>query len=56
MKEANALPGVGGFSRFQVAAPAYLCILNPDGRIDTLINGARPTATTLNLIDISAPC
>lgn len=55
MKSANALPGVGGFSRFQVAAPAYLCILNPDGRMDTLINGAKPGPNSLNLIDISNP-
>lgn len=55
MKAANALPGVGGFSRFQVAAPAYLCILNPDGHLDTLINGAKPGPNSLNLIDISNP-
>lgn len=55
MKEANALPGVGNFSKYQVAAPGHLCILNPDGRIDTLINGSNPTNVSLNLIDVSAP-
>ncbi len=55
MKEANALPGVGNFSKYQVAAPGYLCILYPDGVIDTLINGGQPTNESLNLIDVSAP-
>lgn len=55
MQAANALPGVGGFSKFQVAAPGFLCILNPDHSIDTLINGSKPSALTLQLIDVSAP-
>ncbi|MCB0693702.1 MAG: T9SS type A sorting domain-containing protein [Lewinellaceae bacterium] len=55
MADANALPGVGGYSKYQVAAPAFLCILYPDGTIDTLINGADPQPESLHLIDISAP-
>ncbi len=55
MADANALPGVGGYSKYQVAAPAFLCILYPDGTLDTLINGADPQPESLHLIDISAP-
>ncbi len=55
MQTANALPGVGGFSKYQIAAPGYLCILYPDNSIDTLINGAIPTPSNLQLIDVSAP-
>lgn len=51
----SALVGVGGFSRFQVAAPGYLCILQPNGVVDTLIDGSKPSAQSLNLIDVSAP-
>lgn len=55
MSEANALPGVGGFSKYQIAAPGYLCILFPDGKIDTLIDGSNPTTESLYLIDVTAP-
>lgn len=56
MSAANALPGIGGFSKYQVAAPAFLCILNPDNSIDTLIDGSRPESNPFQLIDISSPC
>lgn len=56
MAEANALPGIGGFSKYQVAAPAYLCILYPDKSIDTLIDGSKPESNSFHLIDISSPC
>ena len=55
MSAANALPGVGSFSKYQVAAPGHLCILYPDGTIDTLVNGSHPTTESLQLIDVSAP-
>lgn len=55
MSEANALPGVGGFSKYQVAAPGFLCVLYPDGKTDTLVNGAEPSEASLFLIDVSAP-
>lgn len=55
MSSANALPGVGGFSKYQVAAPGHLCILYLDGRIDTLVNGSNPQVESLHLIDVSAP-
>ncbi len=56
MASAKALPGIGGFSKYQVAAPAYLCILNPDNSIDTLIDGSKPELNVFKLIDISSPC
>ncbi|HRI32399.1 MAG TPA: hypothetical protein PLD02_01515 [Saprospiraceae bacterium] len=56
MSAAKALPGIGGFSKYQVAAPAFLCILNPDNSIDTLIDGSRPESNPFQLIDISSPC
>jgi len=56
MRDANALPGFGGFSKYQVASPAYLCILYPDGSLDTLIDGSRPDSNPFQLIDISSPC
>lgn len=55
MAGAKALPGVGPLSKYQVAAPGYLCLLQPDGTIDTLIDGSNPTAESLFLIDVSAP-
>jgi len=51
----KGLPGVGPFSRFQVAAPGKLLILEGDGRIRTLIDGSKPTAASLHLIDVNAP-
>lgn len=51
----KGMPGVGPFSRFEVAAPGRLVILEPDGTPRILIDGATPTAATLNLIDVNAP-
>jgi hypothetical protein len=48
-------PGVGGHSRFRPAAPGKLLIREMDGSIRTLIDGAAPSAATLNLIDVNAP-
>lgn len=56
MADARALPGVGGYSKYQVAAPGFLCIWYPDGTLDTLVNGADPRPESLHLIDVSAPC
>ncbi|MCS6943883.1 MAG: hypothetical protein RMK97_00430 [Sutterellaceae bacterium] len=52
---AKGMPGVGPFSRAAVAAPGRLQIREPDGTVRTLIDGAQPTAATLNLIDVNAP-
>jgi hypothetical protein len=49
------MPGVGPHSRFRVAAPGKLLVREEDGTIRTLINGANPTAASLNLIDVNAP-
>lgn len=51
----NDMPGVGTYSRFRPAAPGKLLIRKADGRIVTLIDGANPTAVSLNLIDVNAP-
>lgn len=52
---AKGMPGVGPYSRFEVAAPGRLLILQPNGTVNLLIDGAAPTVTTYNLIDVSAP-
>ncbi len=49
------MPGVGTYSRFRPAAPGKLLIRTSSGAIVTLIDGARPTVATLNLIDVNAP-
>lgn len=51
----KGMPGVGPFSRFQVAAPGKLLLRNANGTIQTLLDGSNPTAATLNLIDVNAP-
>lgn len=51
----NSMPGVGGHSRFRPAAPGRLIVREPDGRLRVLIDGARPSAASLNLIDVNAP-
>ncbi len=53
--QAKGLPGVGPFSRFEVAAPGRLILLDADGTPHILIDGANPTAASLDLIDVSAP-
>lgn len=49
------LPGVGPHSRFRVASPGKLLVREPDRRIRTLVDGSRPSAASLNLIDVNAP-
>lgn len=49
------MPGVAGYSRFQVAAPGKLIIREANGNLRTLINGSNPTVASLNLIDVNAP-
>ena len=51
----NDLPGVGPHSRFRVASPGKLLVREPDGLIRTLVDGSRPTAASLNLVDVNAP-
>ncbi len=51
----KGMPGIGPFSRFQVAAPGKLLIRNTNGTLRTLLDGSNPTAATLNLIDVNAP-
>lgn len=51
----KGMPGVGPFSRFQVAAPGKLLIREADGQIRTLIDGSNPTEDSHHLIDVNAP-
>jgi hypothetical protein len=51
----NGLPGVGPYSRFQVASPGKLLVREANGTLRTLVDGANPTAASLNLIDVNAP-
>ncbi len=51
----KGMPGVGPYSRFQVASPGKLLIREADGTIRALIDGSNPTAASLNLIDVNAP-
>ncbi len=48
-------PGVGAHSRFRVAAPGKLLVREPNGAIRTLVDGSKPTAASLYLIDVNAP-
>jgi hypothetical protein len=49
------MPGVGPHSRFRVASPGRLMILEPNGKTRVLVDGSRPTPGSLNLIDVNAP-
>jgi hypothetical protein len=49
------MPGVGPHSRFRVAAPGKLLLREMNGTLRTLVDGANPTAASLNLIDVNAP-
>lgn len=51
----KGMPGVGPYSRFEMAAPGYLLILQPDGTVRTLIDGSNPTDASYNLIDVNGP-
>lgn len=53
--ETGSLPGVAPYSRFQVAAPGKLIIREPGGIQRILIDGAKPTPASFNLIDVNAP-
>ncbi|NJM05336.1 hypothetical protein HC891_02545 [Candidatus Gracilibacteria bacterium] len=53
--EAKGLPGVGPYSRYQVASPGKLLVREANGSIRTLVDGSKPTAASLNLIDVNAP-
>ncbi len=54
-QETGSLPGVGAYSRFQVAAPGKLIIRDPDGTLHVLVDGSNPQNTSFNLIDVNAP-
>ena len=49
------MPGVGARSRFRVAAPGRLIVLEPSGSQRVLVDGAAPSPGSLGLIDVNAP-
>lgn len=51
----NGMPGVGPWSRYQVAAPGKLLVREANGTIRTLINGANPSAASKYLVDVMSP-
>jgi hypothetical protein len=51
----GSMPGVMPYSRFQLAAPGKLIVREANGTMRTLVDGAVPTAASLNLIDVNAP-
>lgn len=53
--EAGSMPGVGPYTRFEDAAPGKLLVREANGALRTLIDGANPTAASLQLIDVNAP-
>lgn len=48
-------PGVGPHSRVRPAAPGKLVVRAPDGALTVLVDGAKPTTASLELIDVNAP-
>jgi hypothetical protein len=51
----RAQPGVGAHSRFRPASPGQLVVRETDGTLRLLVDGATPTAGSLNLIDVNGP-
>ena len=54
-QQGGSLPGIGAYSRYTVAAPGKLISLAPNGNINVLIDGSKPKAASLFLIDVNAP-
>ncbi len=54
-QQGGSLPGIGAYSRYTVAAPGKLISLAPNGNIGVLIDGSKPKAASLFLIDVNAP-
>lgn len=51
----NDLPGVGPHSRVRPAAPGKLLVLEKNGEVRMLVDGANPTLASLHLIDVNGP-
>ena len=49
------MPGVGPHSRVRPAAPGRLLVREPSGELRVLVDGSRPTAASLDLIDVDGP-
>lgn len=49
------MPGVGAWSRFRVAAPGKLIVLEVNAAARVLVDGSAPSAASLNIIDVNAP-
>jgi hypothetical protein len=51
----KGLAGVGPASRVRPAAPGRLLVLETDGTLRVLVDGAAPSAASLQLVDVNAP-
>lgn len=51
----NDMPGVGPHSRFRVAAPGRLMVLDSRGQARVIVDGSHPTEASRQLIDVNAP-
>jgi hypothetical protein len=51
----KGMPGVGPASRVRPAAPGRLLVLETDGSVRTLVDGAAPGAASLFLVDVNGP-
>jgi hypothetical protein len=51
----KAMPGVGAHSRVRPSVPGRLIVREANGQLRTLIDGERPSAATLNLVDVNGP-
>ncbi|WP_224247510.1 DUF7402 domain-containing protein [Hyalangium gracile] len=51
----NAMPGVGAHSRVRPSVPGRLIVRESSGQLRVLVDGERPSAQTLNLVDVNGP-
>jgi len=51
----KGLPGIGPATRVAPAAPGRLLVLELDGSVRTLVDGAAPSAASQHLIDVDGP-
>ncbi len=49
------LPGTGPRSRLRPARGSKLLVREPDGSLRPLVDGSKPTAASLHLVDVNAP-
>ena len=49
------MPGLGPRARLRPATPGKLLVLEPNGQVRALVDGSKPTAASLRLVDVNAP-